>query len=189
MLDSKDTLYIIQIFDLIDIIMKKVPEKFIVHFLREGVIDNITSILNCEAESFYIPEERSNLQSRFSSLNQDDPEFIELDNEINKTLLGHVDPEKRNEIKKTMLELLKKRGKLTQSSAAYESKITGISESLIINKPVETKKNIINEDEINEDENELKFEISENKIVQLLEKEVGGNKINTEVKNIEEKPA
>jgi hypothetical protein len=48
MLDSKDTSYILQVFNLVEIIMQKVAEKYFVHFIREGVVDNIKLLIDAE---------------------------------------------------------------------------------------------------------------------------------------------
>jgi len=55
MLDSKDTSYIFQIFDLIELVMTKCPEGFITSFIREGVIDNIKALIEIEDANLYIP--------------------------------------------------------------------------------------------------------------------------------------
>ena len=55
MLDSKDTSYIFQVFDLIDMIMVKSPDGFISSFIREGVIENIRSLIEIEESNLYIP--------------------------------------------------------------------------------------------------------------------------------------
>lgn len=65
MLDSKDTTYIGKITNLVEIIMNTCPENFIETFIREGVVDNIKSIINCEESNFYVPDERISLSSNF----------------------------------------------------------------------------------------------------------------------------
>ena len=105
MLDSKDIVYIREILNLVDIIMKKVPEKFIVSFLREGVVENINKIITSDKDMFYLPEEKSNVKYIHS-----EKDIIDLEKEVNKHM-NESDHDKRKEIKKTMLELLKKKGK------------------------------------------------------------------------------
>lgn len=55
MLDSKDTSYIFQIFELIDLIMSKCPEGFITSFIREGVVHNMKFLLEIDENVLYIP--------------------------------------------------------------------------------------------------------------------------------------
>jgi len=63
MLDSKDITYISKIITLVEIIMNTCPENFIETFIREGVIDNIKSIISCDDSIFYVPEDKSNLSN------------------------------------------------------------------------------------------------------------------------------
>jgi hypothetical protein len=70
MLDSKDTTYIGKITNLVEIIMNSCPENFIETFIREGVVDNIKSIITCDESNFYVPDERITLSSNFGLKNK-----------------------------------------------------------------------------------------------------------------------
>jgi hypothetical protein len=58
MVDSKDSSYIVEIFDLVEIIMNKVPEIFFVSFIREGVVDHIKSLTEVEESQLYVSQEK-----------------------------------------------------------------------------------------------------------------------------------
>jgi hypothetical protein len=141
MLDSKDVVYIREILNLVDIIMKKVPERFIVPFLREGVLENINKIITTDKDSFYIPEEKSNLRYL-----QNEKEIIELEKEVSKHMV-ESDHDKRKEIKKTMLELLKRKGKHSRFIEAEDTVLEDNNHQLILeNNVVVDKNNKVNEE-------------------------------------------
>jgi len=50
--------------------MNTCPENFIETFIREGVVDNIKSIITCEESNFYVPDERISLSSNFGLKNK-----------------------------------------------------------------------------------------------------------------------
>jgi len=59
MLDSKDSKYIMEVYKIIQILMKKVPEKFYVSFIREGVADNIFQLININDNDLIISKDFS----------------------------------------------------------------------------------------------------------------------------------
>ncbi|MCQ2815729.1 MAG: hypothetical protein MJ252_00535 [archaeon] len=57
MLDSRDTSYIIEVFILVDLIMTQTPKKFIIPFIREGIVENIKKANRMDPNNFYIAKE------------------------------------------------------------------------------------------------------------------------------------
>ena len=155
MLDSKDIVYIGHIFELVEIIMKKVPYKFIVPFLREGVVDYINNIITSEPELFYIPEEKNNFQSRYSILHSEEKDYIEINNDINKSFI-EADPDRKREIKSTMLDMIKNKGNFSSIEIIENKEISKDERNLSLHNDnlFINKKNIIMEN--NEEDYELK---------------------------------
>ena len=54
MLDSKDSQYIIEVMNLIDFVMDKVPNKYIISFIREGVLPNIINLKKAGSDEILI---------------------------------------------------------------------------------------------------------------------------------------
>ena len=54
MLDSKDTSYVLEVLNLVNIIMEKVPENYIISFIREGVVDYIHKLIKIKKSDMYI---------------------------------------------------------------------------------------------------------------------------------------
>ena len=57
MLDSKDSSYIVEVLSLVYLIMNKIPEIFIISFLRDGVVENVSKLNSIEDNNFYIAKE------------------------------------------------------------------------------------------------------------------------------------
>ena len=53
MLDSKDSSYIIEVLSLVNLIMNRIPEYFVISFLRDGVVENISKLQNIDESSLY----------------------------------------------------------------------------------------------------------------------------------------
>ncbi len=53
MLDSKDSSYIIEVLSLVNLIMNRIPEYFVISFLRDGVVENISKLQNVDESSLY----------------------------------------------------------------------------------------------------------------------------------------
>ena len=54
MLDSRDSSYIIEVLSLVNLIMSRIPEYFVISFLRDGVVENISKLENVSESSLYI---------------------------------------------------------------------------------------------------------------------------------------
>ena len=54
MLDSKDSKYIMEVYSIIQIVMNKLPDKFYVSFIREGVADNIYRLISTPTDDLFI---------------------------------------------------------------------------------------------------------------------------------------
>ena len=57
MLDSKDSSYIIEVLSLVYLIMNKIPELFIISFLRDGVVENVSKLNQIEENNLYIAKQ------------------------------------------------------------------------------------------------------------------------------------
>jgi len=75
MLDSRDSTYILEVFNLVEIIMNKIPENFFISFLREGVVDNIKNLSEIEENKLYIPNDSSKILSNSAYLYSDNLQF------------------------------------------------------------------------------------------------------------------
>ena len=53
-LNSKDSSYIIEVLSLVNLIMNRIPEYFVISFLRDGVVENISKLENVSESSLYI---------------------------------------------------------------------------------------------------------------------------------------
>ena len=54
MLDSKDQNYIIEVLNLVDLLMTKIPDKYIISFIREGVANNIQQLSTAKQDELII---------------------------------------------------------------------------------------------------------------------------------------
>ncbi len=57
MLDSKDSSYIVEVLSLVYLIMNKIPEIFIISFLRDGVVENVSKLNSVEESNLYLAKE------------------------------------------------------------------------------------------------------------------------------------
>jgi E3 ubiquitin-protein ligase TRIP12 len=57
MLDSKDSSYIIEVLSLVYLIMNKIPELFIISFLRDGVVENVSKLNQIEENNLYVAKQ------------------------------------------------------------------------------------------------------------------------------------
>jgi hypothetical protein len=80
MLDSRDSTYILEVFNLVEIIMNKVPENFFISFLREGVVDNIKNLSEIEESKLYIPNDSSKILGNSAYLYSDNLQFVKSTN-------------------------------------------------------------------------------------------------------------
>ena len=60
MLDSKDSSYILEILNLVDILMTKVPEKYLIIFIREGVSESIKNLISAGSNDIIITQVQNN---------------------------------------------------------------------------------------------------------------------------------
>jgi hypothetical protein len=70
MVDSKDSSYITEVFNIVEVIMSKVPEHFFIPFLREGVVDHIKNLTEVEEGQLYFPQDTSSKLNDYAYLKE-----------------------------------------------------------------------------------------------------------------------
>ena len=82
MLDSKDSSYIIEVLSLVQLIMNRIPEYFIISFLRDGVVENISKLQNINESDLYITNDENinkmpnKFDIKIESINEDNEKKI-----------------------------------------------------------------------------------------------------------------
>lgn len=124
MLDSKDSNYILEILNLVDTIMKKVPEHYIISFIREGVADNIAALTKATKNEIYVYEDKSERHKKTidkadkskyvpaDDMNEDNEDFYdeeddELIDEESADKYGSSNADLTNRIQKMMANINK----------------------------------------------------------------------------------